>query len=267
MSFVNRFLEKIFSSEILDKNFLITIVLLILIGLNLLGIDIEYLSRQTYILTTLIITNILITIFLYPITSIKLNSINESIEQLKELGDMAEDFKEDYDLVKSVIYRIDTTVEKISECSSELNESLRGTPNIKALKLILDLRTKGLWNEIFKECLKYLLIYTQESSNVINSNFKNSLNDITKYYTDFVHQNIKFHNIDEELTVELKNKINSNIENIIIEIGKDKKPTEKLYTISLTLQTLEDDINSVVLAYLRNIQSDIITSTTHHLAP
>ena len=257
---INKILDKLLpnNGEISGKNFLIPIVLLILIGLNLLGIDIQYLSQQTYILATLIIIDILITIFLYPITSTKLNTINESIDHLKELGDIAEDTKEEYDLLKSIIYSIKSTVEKIQICSTELAESVKGIPNIKVLKLIIELRTKGLWNEIFKESLKYLLTYSQESSEIINNNFKNSLNDITKQYIDFVHQNIKIHNIDEKLSDDLKNKINNTTENIIVEINKDKKVTEKLYLISILLQTLEDDINSTVLAYLRNIQSDII---------
>lgn len=260
INFINKILDKILSNDkdLSDKNFLVLTVLLILIGLNLLGIDIQYLSQQTYILVTLIIVDILITIFLYPITSTKLNIINDSIDHLKELGDIAENAKEEYDLIKSIIYNIKSTVETISICSIELAESIKGIPNVKALKLILELRTKGLWNEVFKECLKYLLTYSQESSEVINTNFKDSLNDITKRYIEFVHQNIKTHNIDEKLSGELKNKINSIVESIIIEISKDKKPTEKLYTISILLQTLEDDINSTVLAYLRNIQSDIV---------
>ena len=260
INFINKILDKILSNDkdLSDKNFLVLTVLLILIGLNLLGIDIQYLSQQTYILATLIIVDILITIFLYPITSTKLNIINDSIDHLKELGDIAENAKEEYDLIKSIIYNIKSTVETISICSIELAESIKGIPNVKALKLILELRTKGLWNEVFKECLKYLLTYSQESSEVINTNFKDSLNDITKRYIDFVHQNIKMHNIDEKLSDDLKNKINNTTENIIVEINKDKKVTEKLYLISILLQTLEDDINSTVLAYLRNIQSDII---------
>lgn len=257
---INKILDKILpnSGDPSDKNFLILIVLLILIGLNLLGIDIQYLSQQTYILATMIIINILITIFLYPITSTKLNTINESVDHLKELGDIAENAKEEYDLLKSIIYSIKATVEKIQVCSTELAENIKGIPNIKVLKLIIELRTKGLWNEIFKESLKYLLIYSQESSEIINNNFKNSLNNITKQYIDFVHQNIKIHNLDEKLSADLKNKINITTENIINEISKDKKLTEKLYTISLELQTLEDDINLMVLTYLRSVQSDLI---------
>jgi len=260
MNFINKILDKIFSdgNNVSGKNFLITIILLILVGLNILGIDIEYLSNQKYLLVILIITNILITIFLYPITAIKLNTINESIDHLKELGDMAENFKEDYDLIKSIIRHIESTTERILACSTELNESIKGTPNIRALKLILDLRTEGLWNEVFKECLKYLLTYSQESSQIINTNFKNSLNDITKRYVDFVHQNIRSHNVDEKLSAELKNKINNTIDSLITEINRDKKPTEKLYEISIVLQTLEDDINSTVLLYLRDIQSSIV---------
>ena len=84
INFINKILDKILSNDkdLSDKNFLILTVLLILIGLNLLGIDIQYLSQQTYILATLIIVDILITVFLYPITSTKLNIINESIDHL-----------------------------------------------------------------------------------------------------------------------------------------------------------------------------------------
>ena len=260
INFINKILDKILSNDkdLSDKNFLVLTVLLILIGLNLLGIDIQYLSQQTYILATLIIVDILITVFLYPITSTKLNIINESIDHLNELEDIVEDAKEEYDLIKSIIYSIKSTVEKIQTCSTELAESVKGIPNIKVLKLIIELRTKGLWNEIFKESLKYLLTYSQEYSEIINNNFKNSLNNITKQYIDFVHQNIKIHNLDEKLSADLKNKINITTKNIINEVSKDRKLTEKLYTISLELQTLEDDINLMVLTYLRSVQSNLI---------
>lgn len=258
MNFLNKFLEKFFSDDLLNKNILITIVLLILVALNLLGVDIHYLSDQLYLIATLVIINILVTIFIYPISSKRLKIINESVEQLKDIGDITESFKEDYDLIKSLIYHIDSAITKISECVNELIESIKGIPNLKSLKLILELKTKGLWNDIFKECLKYLLTYNKESSEIINTNFKNSLNDIKNNFIEFVHQSIKYHNIDEKLTAELTSKINSIIENITSEINKDKLTTEKLYIISMLLKSLEDDINAEILIYLRNMQSSLL---------
>jgi len=258
MNFLNKFLEKFFSDDLLNKNILITIVLLILVALNLLGVDIHYLSDQLYLIATLVIINILVTIFIYPISSKRLKIINESVEQLKDIGDITESFKEDYDLIKSLIYHIDSAITKISECVNELIESIKGIPNLKSLKLILELKTKGLWNDIFKECLKYLLTYNKESSEIINTNFKNSLNDIKNNFIEFVHQSIKYHNIDEKLTAELTSKINSIIENITSEINKDKLTTEKLYIISMLLKSLEDDINAEILIYLRNMQSNLL---------
>jgi len=229
-----------------------------LVALNLLGVDIHYLSDQLYLIATLVIINILVTIFIYPISSKRLKIINESVEQLKDIGDITESFKEDYDLIKSLIYHIDSAITKISECVNELIESIKGIPNLKSLKLILELKTKGLWNDIFKECLKYLLTYNKESSEIINTNFKNSLNDIKNNFIEFVHQSIKYHNIDEKLTAELTSKINSIIENITSEINKDKLTTEKLYIISMLLKSLEDDINAEILIYLRNMQSNLL---------
>jgi len=258
MNFLNKFLEKFFSDDLLNKNILITIVLLILVALNLLGVDIHYLSDQLYLIATLVVINILVTIFIYPISSKRLKIINESVEQLKDIGDITESFKEDYDLLKSLIYHIDSAITKILECVSELIESIKGVPNLKSLKLILELKTKGLWNDIFKECLKYLLTYNKESSEIINTNFRNSLNDIKNNFIEFVHQSIKYHNIDEKLTAELTSKINSIIENITSEINKDKLTTEKLYIISMLLKSLEDDINAEILIYLRNMQSNLL---------
>lgn len=258
MNFLNKFLEKFLSDDLLNKNILITIVLLILVALNLLGVDIHYLSDQLYLIATLVIINILVTIFIYPISSKRLKIINESVEQLKDIGDITESFKEDYDLLKSLIYHIDSAITKISECVSELTESIKGVPNLKSLKLILELKTKGLWNDIFKECLKYLLTYNKESSEIINTNFRNSLNDIKNNFIEFVHQSIKYHNIDEKLTAELTSKINSIIENITSEINKDKLTTEKLYIISMLLKSLEDDINAEITTYLRNMQSNLL---------
>lgn len=258
MNFLNKFLEKFFSDDLLNKNILITIVLLILVALNLLGVDIHYLSDQLYLIATLVVINILVTIFIYPISSKRLEIINESVEQLKDIGDITESFKEDYDLLKSLIYHIDSAITKISECVSELIESIKGVPNLKSLKLILELKTKGLWNDIFKECLKYLLTYNKESSEIINTNFRNSLNDIKNNFIEFVHQSIKYHNIDEKLTAELTSKINSIIENITSEINKDKLTTEKLYIISMLLKSLEDDINAEITTYLRNMQSNLL---------
>jgi len=229
-----------------------------LVALNLLGVDIHYLSDQLYLIATLVVINILVTIFIYPISSKRLKIINESVEQLKDIGDITESFKEDYDLLKSLIYHIDSAITKISECVSELIESIKGVPNLKSLKLILELKTKGLWNDIFKECLKYLLTYNKESSEIINTNFRNSLNDIKNNFIEFVHQSIKYHNIDEKLTAELTSKINSIIENITSEINKDKLTTEKLYIISMLLKSLEDDINAEILIYLRNMQSNLL---------
>lgn len=258
MNFLNKFLEKFLSDDLLNKNILITIVLLILVALNLLGVDIHYLSDQLYLIATLVIINILVTIFIYPISSKRLKIINESVEQLKDIGDITESFKEDYDLLKSLIYHIDSAITKISECVNELIESIKGVPNLKSLKLILELKTKGLWNDIFRECLKYILTYNKESSEIINTNFKNSLDDIKNNFIEFIHQSIKYHNIDEKLTVELASKINNTIENITSEISKDKLATEKLYIISMLLKSLEDDINAEILIYLRNMQSSLL---------
>lgn len=258
MDFFSSLIDKIFSSKLLDKNILITLMILILVGLNLLGIDINYLSQSIYVLVTLVIINIMITITLYPITSYRLKAMNESLEQIKELSDLVEDTKEDYDFIKSRILNIDENLENITGIIKSLSEELKGLPNVKALKLILELRTRGFWNELFRECLKYTLTYQRESSDIVMDTFKNNFIELSKNYLDFIKVNIKNYNLHETITDDLNNKINNSRDIIIIELAKDKRVDEKLYIISLILKSLQDDINSAMLQYLRTVQANIL---------
>lgn len=250
--------EKVFNSKLFDKNILVTILLLILVGLNLLGIDINYLSQSLYVLVTLVIINIFITIVLYPITSYRLKTITDSLQQIQELSELIEDSKEDYDFIKSKITYLDENMRYIIRIINDLSEELKGLPNIKALKLILELRTRGLWNELFRECLKYTLTYQRESAEVVLDTFKNNIDEIHKNYVDFIKRNIKNYDLHENISEQLNNKINSNKDIIINELGKDKKIDEKLYIISILLKSLQEDINAILLEYLRSIQANIL---------
>lgn len=251
-------INKVFNSKILDKNILITIMLLILVGLNLLGIDINYLSQSIYVLVTLVIINIFITIILYPITSYRLKEMNNSLEQIKELSELVEDSKEDYDYIKSKITCIDDNMQHIITIVNELSEELKGLPNIKSLKLLLELRTRGLWNEMFRECLKYTLTFQKESSEIVLDTFLINYDENQKNYIEFIKRNIKNYDVHETLTVDLNNKINTSKDVISAELQKDKRVDEKLYIISLILKSLQDDINSITLEYLRSIQANIL---------
>ncbi len=250
--------NKVFNSKLVDKNILVTILLLILVGLNLLGIDINYLSQSLYVLVTLVIINIFITIVLYPITSYRLKTITESLQQIQELSELIEDSKEDYDFIKSKITYLDENMRYIIRIINDLSEELKGLPNIKALKLILELRTIGLWNEFFRECLKYTLTFQRESSEVVLDTFKNNIDDIHKNYIDFIKRNVKIYDLHEDVSEQLNNKINNTKDIIINELSKDKKIDEKLYIISILLKSLQEDINAIILDYLRSIQANIL---------
>lgn len=252
------FFYKLFNSKYFGKNITVTILLLILVGLNILGIDIKYLSQSLYLLVTLIIINIFITIVFYSFTSYYFKTITGSVQQIEELSELIEDSKEDYDLIKSKITYLDENMQYIIRIIKELSEELKGLPNIKALKLILELRTRGLWNELFRECLKYTLTYQRESSEIILGTFKNNVDDINKDYIEFIKRNIKMYGLHENISEQINNKINNTKDIIINELSKDKRIDEKLYIISLLLKSLQDEINEIILEYLRSVQANIL---------
>lgn len=253
-------INKLLSKDAVDKHFFIVVLLVIFIGLNLLGIDIEYLTESPYVIVILIIINIIITLIIFPITTIKLKILNDLMDHLNEFSNLTEDFKEDYDLIKNLIQNINITINKVAECTAELSENIKGIPNIKFLKIFFELKTKALWNEIFKECLKYLLTYDpdkSQESRILFNTLEQTIKDIEKKYLKFIHKNIKNYDANEKLTEILKNKINNNINKILNEIEKNKKITEKLYIISLLLKDMEEELNSEILIYLRSIQTNI----------
>lgn len=253
-------INKLLSKDAADKHFFIVVLLVLFIGLNLLGIDIEYLTESPYVIVILIIINIIITLIIFPITTIKLKMLNDSMDHLNEFSNLTEDFKEDYDLIKNLIQNINITINKVAECTAELSENIKGIPNIKFLKIFFELKTKALWNEIFKECLKYLLTYDldkSQESRILFNTLEQTIKDIEKKYLEFIHKNIKNYDANEKLTEILKNKINNSISKILNEIEKNKKITEKLYIISLILKDMEEELNSEILIYLRSIQTNI----------
>lgn len=253
-------INKLLSKDAADKHFFIVVLLVLFIGLNLLGIDIEYLTESPYVIVILIIVNIIITLIIFPITTIKLKMLNDSMDHLNEFSNLTEDFKEDYDLIKNLIQNINITINKVAECTAELSENIKGIPNIKFLKIFFELKTKALWNEIFKECLKYLLTYDldkSQESRILFNTLEQTIKDIEKKYLEFIHKNIKNYDANEKLTEILKNKINNSISKILNEIEKNKKITEKLYIISLILKDMEEELNSEILIYLRSIQTNI----------
>jgi len=111
---------------------------------------------------------------------------------------------------------------------------------------------------LFRECLKYTLTYQRESSDIVMDTFKNNFIELSKNYLDFIKVNIKNYDLHETVTDDLNNKINNSRDIIIIELAKDKRVDEKLYIISLILKSLQDDINSAMLQYLRTVQANIL---------
>lgn len=252
------FIEKIFNSKIIDRNIFIALLLVIIIGLNLLGIDLERIHETNYSVIILVIINIIISIVLYPITNYYLKTIKIYLEKLELLTTVIEKTKEDHDFIKSKINFLDITLKNSNKTLLELYEELKGLPNIKYLKSIFELRNKSLWSEIFKECLQYTLLYHQESSVIILESFNSNFNCIQKNYIDFITQNIKIYNIENNITIELNNKINNIHDLIINELTNNKKTDEKLYIISIILKNLQDDVNILMVNFLRQIQSNII---------
>jgi len=124
--------------------------------------------------------------------------------------------------------------------------------------MLLELRTRGLWNEIFRECLKYVLTSNKDNAEIMLSTCKNNIDDFVSIYLNFVKLNIHSYDVNELLTEEIKIKINLDKENIYTELSKDKRAEEKMYIISLLLKSLQDDINRITLEYLRSIQANIV---------
>ena len=255
---MNSIINRLLNSKIINKNIAVTLLLLILIGLNLLGIDIEYISQSDYLLTVLIVVNIFITVIMYPMSSLKIKSLDTYLETVEELKELVEETKEDYELTKSKMTSIDSNFSSINSLMHTLYEEIKGVPNIKMLKLLLELRTRGLWNEIFRECLKFVLTSNRDNMSIMLSTYKNNIDEIVSNYLSFVKINIHSYDVHELLTEEIKTKINLDKENIYNELTKDKKAEEKMYIISLLLKSLQDDIDKISLEYLRTIQANII---------
>jgi len=195
---------------------------------------------------------------MYSFITSKITYSSNSLTNLSNHLELLEEIKLDYDFIKSKLLELLENFKFLNKNITELAKELNGLPNVKALKLILELRTRGLWNEMFRECLKYTLTVNQESSLIVKDTLINNLNDIVKNYLEFVVKSIKPYDIHETLTSELKSKINSSISILLNEIEKDKRIDEKLYIISLLLKSLQDDINAMLLEYLRAIQSNVI---------
>ena len=255
---MNSIIDKLLDSKLINKNIVVTLLLLVLIGLNLLGIDIEYISQSNYLLTVLIIINIFITVIMYPMSSLKIKSLDMYLETVEELKDLVEETKEDYELTKSKMISIDSNFSSINNLTHIIYEEIKGVPNIKILRMLLELRTRGLWNEIFRECLKYVLTSNKDNAEIMLSTCKNNIDDFVSIYLNFVKLNIHSYDVNELLTEEIKIKINLDKENIYTELSKDKRAEEKMYIISLLLKSLQDDINRITLEYLRSIQANIV---------
>lgn len=258
MSYFETLVRKLFTSAIFNQNTIITAILLILVGLNLLGIDLDYMSQSTYVIATLVIIDILITIFVYPLTTMKLNTMTVTTEKLEELSSDLESTIDSLTYIKNKIVSIEKRNEEISMHVSKLNEELKDLPNIRALKLVLSLRSKSLWNDLFIEALKYILTFSDESANIMDINIRNSFEEYQIKYIEFIHNTIISYDIKENLTELLNFKINNSKELILSELNKTKKIEEKLYIISLLLKSLDEDLNSEIINYLRNMQANLL---------
>ncbi|MDD3263440.1 MAG: hypothetical protein PHT94_00930 [Candidatus Nanoarchaeia archaeon] len=261
MKMTKDILDKLFGEKLFNKYITVPIVLATMISLGALGFNIQLIQEFEYSKITLLIMNILLIIFGFIIIIAKINEINSNVNinktYLEEFNNLIENINNNYD---SIIHKIEILLVNNGDMIvilKEINEELKGIPNIKALHLILELKNKGLWNELFNDCLNYTLTYNQNNAKIIDRQFEDHTKKTIKNYMDFVKKNIKLYRLNPKMLPEIETVIAKHKKLINDEISKDKRIDEKLYTISNLLQAMHDDINALVERNLREQQTNI----------
>ena len=157
------------------------------------------------------------------------------------------EINEEINYIKKKTITIENTVKDTNSC-------FKNVPNVKILNNILQLRTKELWAEIFKQYLQALVLYKSDSSHVILENTQNNISDIVKNYLNFYKEAISQQHLDAKILDDLNEIIKEGIDLSLVELEKRKKVDERLFVISSLLKHMCDDIDKITINYLQKLQ-------------
>jgi hypothetical protein len=247
-------LERLLQNNYSEKNIFIPISILVIVILSVLKIDIEIIKNSQYIIPLLIIINTLLTILIVPFISGKFKKILENIYNLKSLENNLITLMEKYNEINEEINYIKKKSINIENTVKDTNSCFKGVPNVKILNNILQLRTKELWAEIFKQYLQALVLYKSETTHVLLENTQNNISDIVKNYLSFYKEAISQYHLDSRILDDLNAIIKEGINLSLVELEKRKKVDERLFVISSLLKHMCDDLDKTTVNYLQKLQ-------------
>ena len=252
------FFDKLLSSSILEKHIGLVFIAVIVILANILNIDIETLKNLEYapliISFIVLIFNIICLPSLFNKMSTLTNTVNKYIDMTNDAFD-----KEDFESMVAKLNSLVNNTKNVQNSIIAINNQLKGIPNVNTLNLLLTLRSKELWNDMFRECIKSITNYKKGDdadnfNTILINTLKIELQKEKDKYIEFLTERLNELPENEELLDKLNESIDISIDTIITQIDKNVNNNNKLFLISLTLQNLERDLIDNTTNYLRSVQ-------------
>lgn len=250
------FLEKILSSSVVEKHIGIVFLAIIIIFANVFDINIQTLTNMEQLPLLISVTVLIFNIICLPSLIMKLNSIDNNINKYIEIATESLD-KNDTETILSKLNSLVNDTKDVQEYVVTISNQIKGIPNISTLNLLLTLRSKELWNNIFKNCIKSVTNY-KKNENLDNFNMiladtlRVEIQNEKRNYVDFFNEKLSGISENIELINKLCEFIDNSTNSILIQIDKNISDSNKLFLISLTLQNLERDLIDTTTEYLRN---------------
>ena len=244
--------------DIVEKHIGLVFIAVIVILANILNIDIETLKNLEYapliISFIVLIFNIICLPSLFNKMSTLTNTVNKYIDMTNDAFD-----KEDFESMVAKLNSLVNNTKNVQNSIIAINNQLKGIPNVNTLNLLLTLRSKELWNDMFRECIKSITNYKKGDdadnfNTILINTLKIELQKEKDKYIEFLTERLNELPENEELLDKLNESIDISIDTIITQIDKNVNNNNKLFLISLTLQNLERDLIDNTTNYLRSVQ-------------
>lgn len=252
------FLDKLLSSSIVEKHIGLVFIAVIVILANILNIDINTLKNIEYAPLIISFIVLIFNVICLPSLFNKMSTLNNTVNKYIEIT--SDNFaKEEFEAMVNKLNSLVSNTKNVQNSIIAINNQLKGIPNINTLNLILTLRSKELWNDMFRECIKSVTNYKKgddsDSFNAILINtLKIELQKEKDKYVSFFIERLNELPENQELIDKLNETIDTSIDTIMTQIDKNVNDNNKLFLVSLTLQNLERDLIDNTTNYLRSVQ-------------
>lgn len=257
MDFTSLFNKLLNNNLTSRKNYILLFFVLLIILLNVLGFDIAKISNTPYIIIILFAINFIINILTDTFTMNKLDEIKDILDRHNNMIDLLENNIEKSDINLAYLNKLKDINEDLRHQIKDLAVEVTGKPNIPTVRIILKSDTRTLLFDLFSECLNYTLICTNTNLNIANERLETDLKQHVNDYINNVHATLDIHDHNETFSINIKNKLDDLIKVILNDIQTNKTINEKLYILSIILKNIKNEINIMIVEYLRTIQTKI----------